>query len=267
MRTSAGFFMPSIYVKPPLNVTEQIELLASRGLIFLDKDAATHHLQFINYYRLSGYTVSFEEPTSTKIRTHQFKAGTTFESVLGLYQFDSKLRAIVMSAIEKIEVGIRTQICLHMANTHQDSHWHLNSMLFKVEFAHDVFVRKCEIEQQSSKEHFVRHYLSMYDKPPLVPSWMIIELLPMGSWSVVYKHLRHSTDRKLISRTFGLSPQNLESWLHVLTYIRNLCAHHSRLWNRHFTLRPAQVEKYKSYIMQYNFLCASSYDQRIAMCD
>ena len=240
--------MSSIYVKPPLNVAQQIQLLESRGLIFLDKASVARHLQFINYYRLSGYTICFEESTTTSTRSHQFKPGTTFEDVLNLYRFDSKLRAIVMSGIEKIEVAIRTQICLYMAVTHQDSHWHLNATLFKAEFDHDAFVKKCVAEQKTSKEHFVRHYQATYDTPPLTPSWMTIELLPMGTWSLVYKHLKNRGDKKGIAKTFGLSPVDFESWLHVLTYIRNLCAHHSRLWNRHFTLRPAQVAQYCEYL-------------------
>lgn len=134
-----------------------------------------------------------------------------------------------MNAIEKIEVAIRTQICLTMAVTHNDSHWHLNQALFKPTFDHSAFVKKCTGEQETSKEHFVLHYQAKYSTPYLTPCWMTIELLPMGSWSVVYKNLLNRSDRKAIAYTFGLSPQDLESWLHVLTYIRNLCAHHSRL--------------------------------------
>ena len=28
------------------------------------------------------------------------------------------------------------------------------------------------------------------------------------------------------------------SWLHAITYIRNICAHHSRLWNKILGIRP-----------------------------
>ncbi len=247
MRTRAGFFMSVIYAKPPLTIEQQVDLLASRGLIIADRNFAHHHLQFINYYRLSGYTISFEEAGDGS-RSHQFKLGTTLENVLNLYHFDRQLRILVMSAIERIEVAMRTQICLHMAVAYQDSHWHLNAGLFKDGFDHVEFVRKCRIEQQSSKEHFVRHYQEKYKHPTLTPSWMTVELLPMGTWSIVYKNLKNRSDKKKIALSFGLSPADFESWLHVLTYIRNLCAHHSRLWNRHFTLRPAQVERYRQYL-------------------
>lgn len=61
MRTRAGFFMPTDYTKPALTFDQQIDLLQSRGLLVPDREKACHYFQFINYYRLSGYTVSFEQ--------------------------------------------------------------------------------------------------------------------------------------------------------------------------------------------------------------
>lgn len=77
---------------------------------------------------------------------------------------------------------------------------------------------------------------------------MTTELLPMGTWSTVYKNLINRSDKKRVSDVFKLSPIDLESWLHTLTYIRNLCAHHSRLWNRHFTIRPKKISEYVKHL-------------------
>ena len=77
---------------------------------------------------------------------------------------------------------------------------------------------------------------------------MATELLPMGTWSIIYKNLENRSDKKRVSDVFKLSPVDLESWLHALTYIRNLCAHHSRIWNRHFTIRPKQISEYVKYL-------------------
>ena len=234
------------YNKPALDVDKQIDLLESRGLVIPDREKARQSLSFINYYRLSGYTIFFEEHNNGK-RNHQYKPGTTFDNVLALYDFDRHIRMLVMDAIERIEVAIRTQICLSMAVAYEDGHWHLKKALFKQEFNYKTFLLKCAEEQNNSKERFVAHYKNTYDDPQLVPSWMTIELLPLGTWSIVYKNLKNRSDKKRISDVFKLSPLDLESWLHVLTYIRNLCAHHSRLWNRHFTLRPKQSDEYGKY--------------------
>jgi len=91
------------YTKPPLSIEQQIELLKSRGLEIPDHEQAAHYLYHLNYYRLSGYMLPFQEGTE-----HHFQAGTTFEHVLNLYLFDRKLRLLLMDAIERIEVSVRT---------------------------------------------------------------------------------------------------------------------------------------------------------------
>ena len=33
-------------------------------------------------------------------------------------------------------------------------------------------------------------------------------------------------------------PGSFKSWLHNLVYVRNICAHHARLWNRSLGIKP-----------------------------
>jgi abortive infection bacteriophage resistance protein len=93
------------FSKPALSVDRQISLLTSRGLIIEDEAKAKHYLSFIGYYRLSGYCLHFQNGGNSEIR-HQFKPGTTFNSVLELYIFDRKLRLMLIDIIERIEVAI-----------------------------------------------------------------------------------------------------------------------------------------------------------------
>nr|WP_317188062.1 Abi family protein [Acinetobacter gerneri] len=69
----------------------------------------------------------------------------------------------------------------------------------------------------------MHHYYQAYVTPEYPPCWMIAEVLPLGSWSKLYEHLVQSKDRKQVSKQFDLSPELLESWLHALTYLRNVC--------------------------------------------
>jgi len=41
-----------------------------------------------------------------------------------------------------------------------------------------------------------------------------------------------------IAQESGLPEPVFTSWLHTLTAIRNLCAHHKRLWNRELSVKP-----------------------------
>lgn len=249
--------MPLIYEKPPLSIDEQITLLRSRGLIIDDPDLAKHYLNYISYYRLSGYTITFEKFYNGK-RSHIFKEGTSFENIIELYNFDRLLRNLVMDAIERIEVAIRTQICLILATTYNDSHWQLNFDLFKNIDIHKLFLKKCIEEQRRSREIFANHYKHKYDEPEMLPAWMLSELLPLGAWSRLFDNIDQRQDRKKIADKFNLPQTELASWLHSLTYIRNLCAHHSRLWNRHFTITPKAPKQNREHFIPNNTFAAQA---------
>ena len=66
-----------------------------------------HYLQYVGYYRLSGYMYPFLEQPKEK---HQYKPGTSFEQVMRLYRFDKKLRLLLFNEIAKIEVAVRSRV-------------------------------------------------------------------------------------------------------------------------------------------------------------
>jgi len=254
MRTSVGFFMSRSdrkYDKPPLTIEQMVDLLESRNLGIPDKERACRYLRYINYYRLSGYGYLFEEPHTGGARSHRFCDGTTFDHILDIYVFDRHLRLLAMDAIERIEVGIRTTLAYEMSHQYGDGHWLLNDTLFTEsdDFKHaellgrirgeTAFTAEEGTERHQRREPFITHYYQNYDTPELPPSWMLIEVLPLGTWSKVYANLKVSKDRKRVARVLDLPPATLKSWLHSLTYLRNLCAHHSRIYGRKLLFPPA----------------------------
>ena len=93
------------YPKHLISFTEQIDLLKQRGMAFGDETRALHLLQNISYYRLSGYWY----PLLADKQQHIFKPGSTFEAAYNIYKFDSELRKLIITELEKIEVAVRTQ--------------------------------------------------------------------------------------------------------------------------------------------------------------
>ena len=91
--------------KPPKTFDEQVTLLESRGMVIEDLSRAKRYLSHLNYYRLAAYWLPFEETHSP----HCFKPDTQFNTVLEHYIFDRELRLLVMDAIERIEVSLRTR--------------------------------------------------------------------------------------------------------------------------------------------------------------
>ena len=232
MRTQAGYLYGGLvmeYTKPPLFIDQQIDLLMSRGMRIDNRDRAARYLSHINYYRFRAYWLPFEEKSDQT--EHQFKAGTTFDDALKLYLFDRKLRLLVMEAIERVEISFRTRFA-HELSLKYGSHVHLDSGLFKRSDIYHQHIESLKVEIKRSQETFIEHYRVTYDDPELPPIWAVCEVMTFGQLSMWFKNLKRRSDRNAIARIYGIDETILGSFMHHLTHIRNLSAHHSRLWNR-----------------------------------
>jgi abortive infection bacteriophage resistance protein len=221
--------------KPPLSLDDQLDRLIQRGLTVPDRHRALHYLRHLNYYRLGAYWLPFEADH----RTHRLCPGTTLDDVLNLYVFDREFRLLVMDAIERIEVSIRTRWAYHMAHTY-GPHCHLAPALFKSphrSWRHEERLRALEGEVRRSQETFIRHLSATYDEP-LPPIWALVEIMTFGQLSQWYANTRQRRDRNAVAREYDFDESVMTSVLHHLSTVRNQCAHHARLWNREFTFLP-----------------------------
>ncbi len=233
--------------KPAIDADAQVALLRSRGLLISDEARAKHYLRFIGYYRLAGYSLPLQVNYNDD-GSHRFLDGVSFNDVLDLYVFDRKLRLAAIDALERIEVAFRTVLSQTMSERH-GPHWYTDAGLFAPTYRHDKFldVLKKEVGDDPAKadvrQTFIQHYYRKYGDPPLPPSWMVFEVLSFGTVSQVFKHLLRE-HQKPIAKTFDLDGSVLASWMHAITYLRNLAAHHQRLWNRAYTIKPIVAKKY-----------------------
>lgn len=219
------------FSKPAKSFAEQVELLQQRGLLIDDPATAARYLSHLNYYRFMGYVLPFESDHST----HAIRPGTRFEDVLDLYVFDRELRLLVLDAIERIEVSARTQWAYHFAHA-RDAHGYLRPEHAASARQFSRHLGTLDRELERSNETFIKHFRQQYNDPDLPPIWAACEVMSLGLLSNWYAMLRPVALRKAISATYGLDQQVLESVLHHLSYVRNLCAHHSRLWNREMVI-------------------------------
>lgn len=234
------------YNSPPTTLENQLEILIERGLHVENHKKALAFLSRAGYYRFCGYALHFEEFEDRK-RTHKYKKGSSFEQVKELYDFDSGLRKILFSAVEKIEIAFRTQLCMQLALDTGDSHWPLNPAYFKPGFEHEKFVNECRNETNRSREIFITNYREKYSEPDLPASWMLVEIVSFGTWSRLYSKLKEIRLKKDVAGYFDVPHYVFQSWIHSLTVVRNLCAHHSRIWNRSLTIKPAITRRMEKY--------------------
>jgi len=245
--------MKKPFEKPPLSILDQIDHLKEKGLLIPDPDRAIHYLTHISYYRLSGYWHPFQIDNGDG--THRFQEGLTFDVVLHHYVFDRALRLLVMDAMERVEISLRNQWSCALSMTH-GAHAYLNPELFCSHGDHAESLAALAKEVKKSQEMFIKHYLKTYDPPDLPPVWAVCKIMSLGQLSRWYKLLKEPALRQRIANTYYLDEKNLVSLFHHLTTVRNCCAHHSRLWNRRFTV-IMQLPKRKPENLTPNFNPAS----------
>jgi abortive infection bacteriophage resistance protein len=241
------------FTKPAKGLPEQLRCMFDRGLSVPDPAYALHYLAHIGYYRLSAYALPFQDKSQPG---KPFKPGIVFQQILDLYRFDRELRLLVIDAIERVEISVRAQIVNTMCLAH-GTHWFNDPANFQATFNHGRFIAKIEDEfgiktdasgekilpTRPQSEVFITHYYKQYGDPYLPPFWMVAETLTLGSLSKLYQGIRDNALRNQISGTYSLNETVLVSWLRSLTYLRNLCAHHSRVWNRDFAIKPLVAKK------------------------
>lgn len=222
------------FTKPAISVTDQIALLRQRGMVIDDEAAARHYLGHISYYRLRAYWLPFEIPAADG--DHALRPGTRFEDVLALYVFDRQLRLMVMDAVERVEVAIRAHWAHHMAMTY-GAHGYLDQPHYGHVERHAKDVADLTKEFTRSRDTFAEHYREKYTAPALPPVWMAADLMSFGLLSKFLSDLKRRSDRQAIAKPFGLDEKVLTSFAHHMSHVRNICAHHGRLWNRRFTIK------------------------------
>ena len=120
------FYTPmATYTKQPTSIAVQMSMLKNRRLLFDDEQAAVECLKIISYFRLANYWKPME---SDKVN-HVFKPKSKFENVVVLYNFDKELRTIIFSAIQSIEIALRTKV-IQVVSSNYGAFWFANESLF-----------------------------------------------------------------------------------------------------------------------------------------
>ena len=241
--------------KPALIYQQQLDLLKSRGLTVPDEPLALRVLEHHNYYRLSAYRFSFTVPG----HSDQFRPGVTFTQLWELYQFDSSFRLLIAEACKRVEISAR-------------SHWayevgrqlgplaYLENQHFLDALIHARTLTKLDSEMSRSKEEFIKHHKQTL-RMPWPPAWVVVEIASFGNTSNLIGQLKNPSLRQAIADPYQLDETVFCSLLHHLSVLRNTAAHHSRLWNRQFTV-VVQLPRRKPAHLYVNFALPGVGNQR-----
>ena len=233
----------------PRTVEDQLSILKNRGMEFRDEKLAKTYLTRVSYFRLKYFWMDMIDEVS-----EDFKEGTFFENIIERYEFDKSLRQILFNAIETVEVGLRARIISILSLATGTGLWYLDGSLFERKDYHHDFVLDLKCEFGRSTDPFARDFIRDHvngndeslegDNPD---AWMIIETATFGTLSKMYKNLKaQSPLQSAIANEFGLySSKDLSSWLEAISVLRNVVAHHSRLWYRIFAKKPVNIKGHR----------------------
>jgi abortive infection bacteriophage resistance protein len=252
-----------IYAKKALTLEAQADLLLARGLA-ASRDELIARLKVVNYYRLSGYLHPFRQTDNS------FRPGTTLDLVWRRYNFDRRLRIILLDAIERIEVAVRTRLVYHFVNLHGPFGYLADKNLpgFKkvvwwkgfwkninavarlkgrIQTDHAKWLAKLVREKnRASGEAFVKHFVANYgDQHEALPLWMACELMTCDSLLQFARAVEPAILKKAAA-DFAFPDEQLLSWSKAIFSLRNACAHHARIWNRVFGAKPSVPGKNKN---------------------
>ena len=211
---------------------EQIEILKGKGLVIDDIEYARNIILRENYFFLMGYRHLFYKSDGSKT----FRDDTNFRELYALFTFDRQLRNIIFKNVLIIEnncksifsyvlshkYGYKENDYLRPQNYVQshDKQKQVNDLLRKM---------KRQIRINGGQHDATKHYINNYG---YIPLWVVVKVLSFGITSELYTIMK-DVDQKDIAKEFHVDPENLLTFLPILSNYRNLCAHEDILFEHH----------------------------------
>lgn len=225
------------YSKKYKNDEELAELLISRGLV-ATKQQLLGLFKAVGYYRFSGYLVPFKLADSDS-----YAPKTSFSRVWEIYTFDRKLRLLTMDALARIEIAVRALIAKYHAEAYPSDPFCYrdpNSLPGLCAKRHaDLLVSIKHSVKNARTDADIAHLQKTYGITDYPPIWCMLEHVPFGVVTLYYDGLPPLTKQK-VANTFFIQPNAFLGVLMTFKNARNICAHHSRFWNRHIPSRIAR---------------------------
>lgn len=216
------------FTKPHASPDDRVQHLISKGLVVRRPRVAARKIEAIGYERLRIYFLSRrDQPGKT------FRPNTSYKDILQLYECDARLRELAFKAVGRFELTFRNVVS-EVLSGRFGSHPYYERDVFKNAEAHNRALSQVIKTFDTSKDERARHYRQTYDPPALPPIWMLKEFLTFGGAARFYADLSNPL-REDVARTFGVPRLPVfDNWVQCFVDLRNVCAHHDRLFNRRF---------------------------------
>lgn len=238
--------------KPFKTLNEQIEILQKERNLIIDNPLEAHEcLSELNYYRLSGYSLTMR-------KNDLFYKGSKFSDIMQIYNFDKELKLHILKYLEDIEISLRAHIAYELGKQDVDpdsSISYLQPHNYISESHFRQFSEEISSEIGNSKdEAFVKHHKRKYNG--VLPVWAMVETLSFGKISTLFASLNVGLKKQICATYYqSIRYTSVENLFEGLVVLRNICAHHSRLYNRGITVKPDFAK------WEIDYLCTQGYER------
>lgn len=230
--------------KKATTIQQQIQKLQERGMEFgtkIEKEKAEEQLLDIGYYRLGFYWHYFEIDKDNK--NHNFKENTLFSDVVKLYYLDVDLKFMLMRALNRIEINIRTQVTYFVSNYYKESPtWFADKNIMQKNFVDNLGYYYNDNFKKNNKVIKIHH--QEYINDLYAPAWKTLEFFTFRQILKIYCSLKNADLQKEIASKYGIKKVNIfENYFRTMVFIRNICAHSGVLYDSKTPLYDSKTPK------------------------
>lgn len=220
--------------EPSLPWPQQVELLTTRGLDIANVSACEAFLASQNYYRFSGYARYFQ--LAPHFGDNRFEPDATFETIRNIYDADEMLRAALSNHLARVELLLRTHTAHVIADEHSPYENYLRVGFYSDARNAEPTVESCMRDLERSRELHILHYktrdgLVGSERFRELPVWSAVEAWSFGTLSRCIERGDTGSLATAVASSLGVAQAGFAYRVRALVYLRNRCAHHSRLWN------------------------------------
>jgi abortive infection bacteriophage resistance protein len=94
-------------------------------------------------------------------------------------------------------------------------------------------------DRDRASRDFIKHYVEKYDSRH--PVWVATEIMEFGQLIRLLGFMTDSDQSRVSTDIASVSGAVFVRWMKVANYVRNVSAHHARLWNRNLTYKIGRV--------------------------
>ena len=210
---------------------EQLRIIENKGFKISDREECLNFLKRVNYYDISAYFLPFRKSD------HSIQQGIEFKRIYKIYEFDKKIRSVIFSIIEEIELYLRTQLSYYHAKKY-GAMGYKEKENFNTFYSHEEFLSRINEEciKRNTKNAIISHHNEKYDGE--IPIWVLVSFFSIGTLSRFFGNMKTADKKAIAKNLYATKLKLLESWFKCITVLRNKCAHYSRLYFLKFSNYP-----------------------------